>query len=78
MNTHNTDPAAIGSPGLPQATPEAGSNGTPLEDCGQQEHSELVTYDPVPPKRTVTVSVRYRLRGRGQPLHYPVDEGGGE
>jgi hypothetical protein len=78
MIPHNNDPAALASPGLPQATSEACINGTPQEDHGQQGNTEELVYERVPPKRTLTVSVCYRIRGRGQPLHFPVDAGDGE
>jgi hypothetical protein len=75
MNPHKSDPAARAQPGLPQATAPVGGSGSPLGGCGESEDAEELTYDPVPPKKTVTVSVRYRIGGRGQPLPYALDEG---
>jgi hypothetical protein len=66
MNTPNSQPTAPS---------DAGINGTSPEDRGHQENTGEVAYEAVPPKRTVTVSVRHRIRGRGQSLPYPVDEG---
>jgi hypothetical protein len=78
MNPQNSNPAALASPGSPPALSGAGVNGTPLEDCGKEGNTAELAYNPVPPKRTVTVSLRCRIRGRGLPLHYPVEEGNGE
>jgi hypothetical protein len=78
MNPHNRDPAALAQPGLPQAASAAGINGGPLDDRGPAGDPVERNYDPVPPRKTITVAVRYRLRGRGQPLHYSLDEGDGE
>src|SRR5437870_4311932 len=35
--------------------------------------SEEISYRSIPPKRSYTVSVRYHLRGRGEPLSYPLN-----
>ena len=35
---------------------------------------EPIGYEPIPPKRTFTVPVRYYLRGRGEPLSYQIDD----
>jgi hypothetical protein len=78
MNPHNSDPAVLAQPGLAQAASAAGSNGSPLDDHGPEGDTAERNYDPVPPRKTITVAVRYRLRGRGQPLPYPLDEGDGE
>jgi hypothetical protein len=77
MNPHTSDPA-FAQPGLPQAASAAGITGSPRDDRGQEHDTKELHYDPVPPKKTVTVAVRYRLRGRGQPLHYFLDEGDSE
>ena len=45
----------------------------PVQD--EEEKSIHVTYIPVPPKKSVTVSVRYHRRGRGLPLPYDLNEG---
>ena len=54
-------------PGAP-ATTQKGSR----DDQG--EDTEDFAYSPVPPRNVVTVSVSYRIRGRGQPLPYPLAE----
>jgi hypothetical protein len=74
MNPHKRDPAALAQPNLSQAPFQAGSNGSPLDAPGEEGSNEELNYDPVPPQKTVTVSVRYRIGGRGRPLPYPLDE----
>jgi hypothetical protein len=64
VNPLKNDPAALAQPGVPQAP--LGSNGNSPDSCGQGDDTEELTYDPAPPKKTVTVSVRYRIGGRGQ------------
>ena len=39
----------------------------------RQPH-ETIPYEPIPPKRTFTVPVRYYLRGRGEPPSYQIDD----
>ncbi|HWG45516.1 MAG TPA: hypothetical protein VN688_22320 [Gemmataceae bacterium] len=78
MTSPNSDPVAHPQLDLPQIPPHAGSNGSPPYDSEQDENTEEFNYDPVPPKKTITVSVRYRIGGLGQPLPYPLDEGDGE
>jgi len=62
--------------GSPQTGATAGANGSPLDNRGNE--AEDFHYDSVPPRKTVTVTMRYSIRGRGQPLPYPLDEGDGE
>lgn len=49
-----------------------------LASCEQvyvlREVSQDLSYRSLPPKRSFTASVRYHLRGRGEPLSYPIDE----
>lgn len=40
-----------------------------LREVGQD-----FNYRSLPPKRSFTASVRYHLRGRGEPLSYPLDD----
>jgi hypothetical protein len=63
---------------LPPTAAEADRNGSRLDNQGGTEEPEDLTYDFVPPKKSVTLSVRYRIRGRGKPLPYPLDEGDGQ
>lgn len=44
----------------------------------QASDMEELVYDSLPPKQTITVSVRYHIRGRGQPLPHPLDEEDGQ
>ena len=39
-----------------------------------REIDELISYEPIPPKRTFMVPIRYYLRGRGEPLVYQIVE----
>jgi hypothetical protein len=75
MSPHKNDPAALAQPESSPVNPQAGKNGSPSGGCEQGYAAEELTYDPVPPKKTITVSVRYRIGGRGRPLPYPLDEG---
>lgn len=54
---------------LPVSSQEAAKNGHLPE-----VESEEISYTPVPPRRSTTVTVRYQLRGRGRPLPYPVED----
>jgi hypothetical protein len=74
MNPDAKNPAAFAPSELPQAASEMDSNGSRSGKQGQAVDTEELSYDFVPPKKTITVSVRYHLRGRGQPLPYPLDE----
>ena len=69
------DAFALTQPGLPQAHPRMSSNGRASDNCGQARDIEELAYDSIPPKRTVIVSVRYLVKGRGQPLPSSLDEG---
>ncbi len=74
MNPNTNNPAAFAPSGLPQPASETGRNGSPFDNQGQAADTEDFGYDFVPAKKTITVSVCYRIRGRGQPLSYPLDE----
>jgi hypothetical protein len=78
MNPQTSDPAALPQPGLAPAASAEGTTGSPRNDRDQEGDTKELPYDPIPPRKTVTVTVRYRLRGRGQPLHYSLDEGDSE
>jgi len=78
MKPHNSAPVMLPQSGLPDVAPEAGSNGSSLDERATGEDIEEHQYDPIPPKKTVSVSVRYRIRGRGHLLSYPLDESDGQ
>jgi hypothetical protein len=78
MKPRNVVPVGFPQSGSPDVAAEASSNGNPTAECAREEDAEDVRYDPIPPKKTVTVSVPYRIRGRGQPLPYPLDEADGQ
>jgi hypothetical protein len=74
MNPDTRDPAAFAPPGLPQSASEPDRNNSRRDNQDQAAEMEDTSYGSVPPKQTLTVSVRYRIHGRGQPLPYPLDE----
>jgi hypothetical protein len=78
MNPHNSAPVILPQSDLPEGSSEVDKKGNSLTEREPGEESEEFTYDPVRPRKSVTVSVRYRVRGRGQPLPYPLDEGDGQ
>ena len=39
-----------------------------------REVNQDLSYRSLPPKRSFTASVRYHLRGRGEPLPYPLND----
>jgi hypothetical protein len=49
-----------------------------IDSCKQvyvlREVSQDLSYHSLPPKRSSMASVRYHLRGRGEPLSYPLDD----
>jgi hypothetical protein len=78
MNQDSDNSAALHQPWPPTATSAAGDNGSPLDDQLQREDAAQLGYDPVPPRRTVAISVRCLVRGRGRPRPFSLDEGDGE
>jgi hypothetical protein len=77
MNLPSNDPVILDQPGLPLANSEAGVNGS-LYDRRQHDNAKQLDYGPVPPRKTVAISVRCLIRGRGRPMPYPLDEDEGE
>jgi len=73
MKSENSPVAAVEAQVFPAAVPVTAKNGSLAKDQGDD-----VDYVPVPARKTVIVSVSYRIRGRGQPLPYPVAEEDGE
>lgn len=78
MHPETNNPAALALSALPQAASETDRNGSRQDSQEQVADREELTYDFVPPKKGVTVSVCYRIGGRGRPLPYPLDEGDGQ
>lgn len=78
MNPNTDNPVVFPVSGLPQTATETDRNDSRLEDQGRAEEPEDLTYESVPPKKSFTLSVRYRIRGRGKPLPYPLDDGDGQ
>jgi hypothetical protein len=77
MEKHNIEAAAAPKGASEHGAPPTVPNGTEANGHDPRTEGELA-YDSVPARKTVRLSVRYRVRGRGQPLPYPVDEGEGE
>jgi hypothetical protein len=73
MNSDRKDTVLFPQTGLPQIPFEA-VNIALQTNRGEGEEAEERNYDPIPPKKSITVSVRYRLKGRGKPLPYSLDE----
>jgi hypothetical protein len=78
VNPHSDNTASLHQPMLPQAISAGGVNGNLPDDHLQQEDAEQFAYHPVPPRKTVAISVRCLVRGRGRPLPFSLDEGDGE
>jgi hypothetical protein len=76
MNTYNEDKAPRRE--VLGASSEGNYNGSPQDVGERAAQAEELTYDPIPPKKTITVSVRYHVRGRGRPMPYPRAEKEGE
>jgi hypothetical protein len=51
-----------------------GSNGQTEDDLAGELVSDELTYDPVPPRRSISVRVTCRLHGRGRPLPFPLGD----
>jgi hypothetical protein len=72
MESENTHLPVLESQPLFPTPPASGQNGSQVED--RAGDTEGLAYFPIPPRKTVRLSVAYRIRGRGQPLPYPLDE----
>jgi hypothetical protein len=44
------------------------------EEEQQESADQELTYEPVPPHRSIPIQVTCRLEGRGQPLAFPEDD----
>ena len=75
MNSQNVD-SIIGDEQIkPLMMPAQGANVGPADIITEEwDLNELIDYMPVPPRRVLTTSVRYRHLGRGRPLPYPLPE----
>jgi hypothetical protein len=72
MESESTHLPVLESPPLSPTPPASGQNGSQVEDRGGDTHG--LAYVPMPPRKTLKLSVAYRIRGRGQPLPYSLDE----
>lgn len=74
MKPDTTNPDTFAPSGLSQGASERDKYGSQQGNQEPDIDREELRFDCVPPKKTVTVSVRYRISGRGRPLPYPLDE----
>jgi hypothetical protein len=76
MNSQNVDSTTLDERSKAQNMPERGVNRAPTDSATDEECDldDLLAYQPVPPRRIVTISVHYRRLGRGRPLPYLLDE----
>ena len=76
MHSQNLDRKSLAEPDEPQLLPAQAANGAPCDGTIEESHlDDLLEYQPVPPRRVVTISVRYQHLGRGRPLPYRVEDG---
>jgi hypothetical protein len=75
MNSQNADSIAGDEQTIIQMMPVNAADGALISGTIEERGvDELVDYGPVPPRRIITISVRYRNLGRGRPLLYPLEE----
>lgn len=78
MNPRNTDSTISQQPFRSQTIPELVQNGALPDGSKLEAEDAALPYEPVPPRKTITLSVHYRVRGRGRPLPYSLDGEDGE
>lgn len=79
MKPHSIDPAGLGQQALPDVDSEARkSRGLPVVPEDEVDLDELLAYHSVPPRRTVTLTMRCKAGGRMRPLPYPLENAAGE
>jgi hypothetical protein len=59
---------------LEHYVPEASLPTILLKSEDVEEQTQHVEYESLPPKRSFTVSVRYKIRGQAEPLDYPMND----
>jgi hypothetical protein len=75
MSAPHVDTPILAEPGDPRTVPAQGANGAPVDAAAEESDlDELLNYQPVPPRRAVTLSVQYRHLGRGRPLPYSLKD----
>jgi hypothetical protein len=77
MQSQNLDANVLAEPGDPRPVPAQCADGAPSPSDSTTEESnldDLLNYQPVPPRRVVTISVQYRHLGRGRPLLYQLED----
>lgn len=76
MHSQNLDRKSLAEPDDPQLLPAQATNGAPGDGTTEESDlDDLLDYQPVPPRRVVTISVRYRHLGRGRPLPFRTEDG---
>jgi hypothetical protein len=76
MESESTHLPVLDSRPLSPTPPVTGQNGSQVDN--RAGDAEGLAYAPMRPRKTVRLSVAYRIRGRGQPLPYSLDEEPGE
>jgi hypothetical protein len=75
MKSRNVDSSILGDQTKTQTAPERETNGDPADSAAAEfDLDDLVDYEPVPPRRVVSITIQYRQIGRGRPLPYILDE----
>jgi hypothetical protein len=75
MHSQNLDTNILAKPVDPQAAPAQCADDAPGASTTEESNlDDLLDYQPVPPRRVVTVSVQYRHLGRGRPLPYQIED----
>jgi hypothetical protein len=78
MDPRTTDPVVPPQELHPPSGAPTRENGCLPEPSEEDVDEWDRSYKPVPPRRSVVITVHYRFRGRGQPLPYDLDEEDGE
>ena len=75
MHSQSLDTHILAEPVDSQAAPAQCADGAPSDSTTEESNlDDLLNYQPVPPRRVVTISVRYRHLGRGRPLPYQLED----
>jgi len=79
MKSRKVDSSTLDDQTKTQTAPERETNGDHADGAAEEfDLDDLVDYEPVPPRRVVSITNQYRRIGRGRPLPYILDEDGEE
>lgn len=78
MKSHDVGTKAPGTQTEPQTAPAAPNGEAASGLADELNLDDLIDYEPVPPRRVVTISIQYRWLGRGTPRPYVLDEDSAE